>query len=131
MSILARWRKHEDNRTQEISAGDPIFPGSGSACLAQPLGAHRKRDDPKLAMSVDMEGVSGIAGADETVFGKDEYNTARKWLLSDVNACVEGACDGGATYVEVHDTHGWNKRNIPYGDLDQRAYLVKGGNLFF
>jgi D-amino peptidase len=95
------------------------------------FGQDRKGDPAKVAISVDMEGISGVAGADETEFGKDEYNAARKWMLSDVNACVEGACDGGATYVQIHDTHGGNKRNLPYGELDPRAYLVKGGNLFF
>ena len=90
-----------------------------------------RRDFKKVAISVDMEGVSGVVSSEEVTFGTEEFLSARRWLVSDVNAAVEGALDAGATYVEVHDTHGANKRHIPYEELHPTAHLVKGGNLFF
>jgi len=105
------------------------FPGQGrSGGQAPPAG---KRDFHKVAISVDMEGISGVVSEQEVTFGTEEFHRARKWLVADVNAAIEGALDGGATYIEVHDTHGANKRHIPYDELHPAAHLVKGGNLFF
>ena len=89
------------------------------------------RDYRKVAISVDMEGISGVVSEQEVTFGTDEFQLARKWLVSDVNAAIEGALEAGATYIEIHDTHGANKRHIPYDALHPAARLVKGGNLFF
>ena len=89
------------------------------------------RDWRRVAISVDMEGASGVVAEEETNQTTEEYRTARRWLVSDVNASVEGALDAGATYIEVHDTHNLNKRNIPFEDLHPKAHLVRGGNTYF
>ena len=89
------------------------------------------RDYSKVAISVDMEGISGIVSSRERLLDAPEFAAARKWLVSDVNAAVEGALDAGATRITVHDTHGSEKRNIPYDELHPAANLIRGGNQFF
>ncbi len=113
----------------------------GSALAAAALGglARRsaaalpapERDYTKVAISVDMEGISGIVGGTERQLGGPEFAAARRWLVSDVNAAIEGAVDAGATHITVHDTHGSEKRNIPYDELHPAANLIRGGNQFF
>jgi len=44
----------------------------------------------------------------------------------DLNAVVEGAVEGGATYVEVHDSHGSKNRNVVIERLHPEANLVQG-----
>lgn len=57
---------------------------------------------------------------------KDEEEfTSREWMTADVNAAIEGAFEGGATYVCVRDAHG-PARNIVPEDLDRRADLCRG-----
>jgi len=103
------------------------------ASLSAGIGAAQPntRDARRVAISVDMEGISGVVSRAEDSPGSGEYAQAQKWLVSDVNAAVQGAVDAGATYIEVHDTHGGNKRNVPFGELHSAAHLVRGGNLFF
>jgi D-amino peptidase len=110
-----------------------------SAALAAPALVHGgqggavagARDWRRVAISVDMEGATGVVAEEETNQTTEEYRAARRWMLSDVNAAVEGALDAGATYIEVHDTHNISKRNIPFEDLHPKAHLVRGGNTYF
>lgn len=90
-----------------------------------------ERDYSKVAISVDMEGISGIVSDPERTVGAPEFAAGRKWLVADVNAAIEGALDAGATKITVHDTHGSAKRNILYDELHPAANLIRGGNQFF
>lgn len=90
-----------------------------------------KRDFARVAVSVDAEGISGVVSMKEVTFGTKEFEVARQWMVSDVNAAVEGAVAAGATHIEVHDTHGGDKRSIPYEELHPSAYLVRGGSIYF
>jgi D-amino peptidase len=78
----------------------------------------------KVYMSVDMEGITGIVHADQTLSGAD-YNLARKWMADDVNAAIQGALDAGATEIIVNDSHG-DMRNILLSDLNPAATLITG-----
>lgn len=104
--------------------------GLGARARSQPSQS-AKRDFRKVAISVDGEGISGVVNRAELNFDSPEFKEARQWMVSDVNAAVEGALQAGATHIEVHDTEGGIKRSIPYEALNQSAYLVKGGNLYF
>jgi len=77
----------------------------------------------KVYISVDMEGISGINGDDQTAAGGAEYGRARKLMAEDANAAIRGAFEGGATDVLVNDSHG-GQRNLLPEDLDPRARLI-------
>jgi D-amino peptidase len=77
----------------------------------------------RVYISVDMEGISGINGDDQTSAGQPEYNRARKLMAEDANAAIRGAFEGGATDVLVNDSHG-GQRNLLPEDLDPRARLI-------
>ena len=89
-------------------------------CLtAASAGAQTKR----VYISVDMEGISGVVGDDQTSAGQPEYARSRKLMAEDANAAIRGAFDGGATAVVVNDSHG-SQRNLLPEDLDPRARLI-------
>lgn len=77
----------------------------------------------KVYISVDMEGISGVNGDDQTAAGQPEYGRARKLMAEDANAAIRGAFAGGATDVVVNDSHG-GQRNLLPEDLDPRARLI-------
>lgn len=77
----------------------------------------------KVYISVDLEGISGINGDDQTSAGQAEYARGRKLMAEDANAAIRGAFAGGATEVVVNDSHG-GQRNLLPEDLDPRARLI-------
>lgn len=77
----------------------------------------------KVYISVDLEGISGINGDDQTAAGQPEYARGRKLMVDDANAAIRGAFAGGATDVLVNDSHG-SQRNLLPEDLDPRARLI-------
>jgi D-amino peptidase len=77
----------------------------------------------RVYISVDLEGISGINGDDQTSAGQPEYARARKLMAEDANAAIRGAFEGGATEVVVNDSHG-GQRNLLPEDLDPRARLI-------
>ena len=77
----------------------------------------------RVYISVDMEGISGISGSDQTSAGQPEYGRSRKLMAEDANAAIRGAFAGGATEVLVNDSHG-GQRNLLPEDLDPRARLI-------
>lgn len=77
----------------------------------------------RVYISVDMEGISGIADSSQLSSGQPEYNRYRKLTVQDVNAAVEGAWAGGAGPILVNDSHG-SMRNVVIEDLDPRARLI-------
>jgi D-amino peptidase len=79
----------------------------------------------RVFVSADMEGVSGIATAEDVVKGCEEYARGQELLHRDVNAAVAGAFDAGAEEVLVNDAHS-TMRNLDPERLDGRAALVRG-----
>jgi len=80
----------------------------------------------KVCISLDMEGISGITQLSQVEKTSPEFQHGRELLTMDVNAVVEGAVEGGATYIEVHDTHGSKNRNVLIDKLHSKANLVQG-----
>ena len=76
-------------------------------------------------ISADMEGISGIAAAEDVVREEPEYERGVELLHADVNAAIEGAVAGGADSVLVNDSHS-SMRNLDRSRLDDRATLVRG-----
>lgn len=77
----------------------------------------------RVYISVDMEGISGVSGSDQTTAGGSEYGRSRKLMVEDANAAIRGAFAGGATDVLVNDSHG-GQRNLLPEELDPRARLI-------
>jgi D-amino peptidase len=86
----------------------------------------------KVLISVDMEGISGVATRRETATGwpagapkGNDYERARAWMTADANAAIAGACEAGATEILVADAHN-GMLNLIWEDLDSRAELIRG-----
>jgi len=73
----------------------------------------------KVLISVDNEGISGIANMQELWM--------REAVTDDTNAAIEGALAAGATEVVVMDSHGATKDNILWDRLHPRASVIRGG----
>jgi D-amino peptidase len=78
-----------------------------------------------VAISVDMEGVAGIATRQQTRPGGRDYQLARALMTAEANAAIAGAFDGGAASVVVNDSHG-PMDNLLGEQLDPRADYVVG-----
>ena len=92
-------------------------------CFVPPVAVVEAQQAKRVYISVDMEGISGVNGDDQTSAGQAEYARARKLMAEDANAAIRGAFDGGATDVVVNDSHG-GQRNLLPEDLDPRARLI-------
>lgn len=79
----------------------------------------------KVYISVDMEGISGIATYDQIIRGGHGYPRAQELMTAETNAAIDGAFLGGATEVLVNDSHG-TMDNLLHEALDPRARLVFG-----
>ena len=79
----------------------------------------------KVYISVDLEGVAGIADWDQCIAGGDDYALGRQLALGEVNAAIDGAVEAGATSVLVNDSHSL-MRNLPPGELAGEASYLSG-----
>jgi D-amino peptidase len=79
----------------------------------------------RVFLSADMEGITGVCHRDHLLAGNADYERARRWLTSDVNAAVQGAVDGGATEIVVADGHA-TMRNVLLDELHPAAQLLCG-----
>ena len=79
----------------------------------------------EVFVSIDMEGVAGIAHIRQVMRGTDDYPAARQLMTREANAAVAGAFAGGATRVVVNDSHG-DMTNLLPDRMDPRAELTIG-----
>jgi D-amino peptidase len=84
-----------------------------------------KRDVSSVWISVDMEGIGGVAAYSHVMMKGVEYERARIWMTQEVNASIEGAASNGASRFCVNDSHG-NMHNLFADDVDPRAELLVG-----
>lgn len=80
---------------------------------------------PRIFISVDMEGATGIVHEEQVTVKGDDYERGRALLTGDVNAAVEGAVEAGATEAVICEGHAV-MRVIPIEKLHERARLVSG-----
>ena len=74
----------------------------------------------------DMEGVSGVCRSGHVRHGDPLYAAGRRYLTWDVNACVAGCFDAGASGVVVRDAHSGQGDNFIWEELDPRAEYIMG-----
>jgi D-amino peptidase len=79
----------------------------------------------KVYVSADIEGISGVVSSTETEPLSPEWARARRLMMGEVNAAVEGALAAGATEIVVNDAHG-TKKNLMVEDLNPAATLLSG-----
>lgn len=104
-------------------AGIVVLLGVAVCALAGGVETRAQQAGKKVYISVDMEGISGVSGADQTTAGGAEYGRSRKLMAEDTNAAVRGALAAGATDILVNDSHG-GQRNLLPEDLHPRARLI-------
>jgi len=84
----------------------------------------------RVYISVDMEGVAGVAHEDQTdpiePRHAGDYNRFRRLMTSEANAAIAGALEAGAKAVLVNDSH-WLMRNLLAEELNPAAELLSGG----
>ncbi len=84
----------------------------------------------RVYISVDMEGIAGVAHEDQTDPTEPrhaaEYARSCRLMTAEANAAIEGALAAGATAVTVSDSH-WLMRNIIADELHEAAELISGG----
>ncbi|ONI80022.1 peptide ABC transporter substrate-binding protein [Actinosynnema sp. ALI-1.44] len=76
-------------------------------------------------ISADMEGATGVTHTQDVIPGTEQWQRMRRLFTSDVNACVAGLHDGGATSVLINEAHS-SQRNLLLEDLDTRATMLTG-----
>lgn len=81
----------------------------------------------KVFMSVDMEGITGIAVAAQTAEDHSLYRRGCSFMVGDVNAAIEGALSAGAKEILINDSHG-SMTNIELEKLNPQARLLSGAN---
>lgn len=84
----------------------------------------------RIYISVDMEGLAGVAHPHQVVHGRDgvdraDYDRSRALMAGETNAAVESALEHGAREVVVNDSH-WLMRNLRAEDLHPAARLISG-----
>ncbi|MDX6217070.1 MAG: D-amino peptidase [Frankiales bacterium] len=78
----------------------------------------------KVYVSIDMEGVAGIASPDQVLPGRLHYLEGRRLMTAEANAVALGCFEAGVAEVLVNDSHG-PMDNLLGEDLDPRVeYLV-------
>jgi D-amino peptidase len=79
----------------------------------------------RVYLETDMEGVAGVLNFHEwTEPGQPYYEQAKEFLTLEINAAIDGFLEGGATYILVHDGHGFGGINVAL--LDPRVEYVRG-----
>ena len=77
----------------------------------------------KVYVFTDMEGCSAVT-CSEQISG-ERKEEGKRLMVEDMNACVAGCFDAGATEVVVRDGHGGGL-NVDPALLDPRAKLIQG-----
>lgn len=72
-----------------------------------------------------MEGISGICRKSQVLPDGAHYREGRTYMTADVNACVEGCLQGGATRIIVRDVHG-SGSNLLWDSLHPGAEYIMG-----
>lgn len=80
----------------------------------------------KIYIIIDMEGITGVVSPDKQAKpGSPGYQEARESLMSDLNAAVEGALEGGASEVLIYDMHYYGL-NVILDKLHPKAKIIMG-----
>jgi D-amino peptidase len=79
----------------------------------------------RVYVKVDMDGVSGVVCPEQLRPGTADYEHARRLLMNDVKAVLDGAFAAGCTGAVIYDMHA-EGRNLDMESLDRRAVAICG-----
>ena len=80
----------------------------------------------KIYVLVDAEGISGVVNHDLQVKpDSPRYEETRRLIMSDLDAAIEGALDGGASEIVVYDMHYWGT-NVILDELHTKVRVLLG-----
>ncbi len=79
----------------------------------------------RVHISIDMEGVGGVAIGADTTAGTPQYAQCQQLMTAECNAAIEGCFDAGVSEVLVNDAHGTHS-NLLQELLDPRVSVVRG-----
>lgn len=80
----------------------------------------------KIYILVDAEGISGVVNHDMQVKpDSPRYEETRRLIMSDLNAAIDGAVEGGAAEIVVYDMHYYGT-NVALEALHPKAKAVLG-----
>jgi D-amino peptidase len=81
----------------------------------------------KYLLSVDIEGITGVAGKTFATQNGKHYEMARRYMAHDVNAVVEGILEADPTaWIVVKDAHDTYAVNLDLERLHPQANLMQG-----
>jgi len=80
----------------------------------------------KVFIFSDLEGISGVCRFVQTGEDGPRYEDARRLLMGDINACVDGLLDAGVDQVVVRDGHG-KPYNLVAEMMHPKATHIVGG----
>ena len=80
----------------------------------------------KVHITVDMEGIAGLAHEDQADRKGQDYQRMRELLTAEVQAAVEGAKEGGAKEIVICDAHDTGL-NLIVEKLDDEVVVIEGG----
>jgi D-amino peptidase len=78
----------------------------------------------KVYMSVDMEGITGVAGSYQILQDPGALPEVRELVTGDVNAAIAGAKEAGATTIWVNENH--SGRDLLLEKVDPIAEVIIG-----
>lgn len=96
--------------------------------VAWPVADAPQQRGLKVFISVDMEGLAGVASSNDVSSTGRDYAHFRGIMAGETNAAIAGAAQAGATEIVVRDSHG-DKLNLLPADVDRRARLLRGQSL--
>lgn len=67
----------------------------------------------RIFISCDMEGTAGVVDWSQCRGPGQDYETARRLMVEEVNAAIRGATDAGADDIVVNDSHGLMANLVP------------------
>ena len=80
----------------------------------------------KIYVIIDLEGITGVVSPDKQAKpGSSGYQEARELLMSDLNAAIEGALEGGASEILIYDMHYYGL-NVILDKLHPKAKIIMG-----
>ena len=91
---------------------------------ASPPAAAQSSSGPKIYISADLEGVTGVVTADQLGPGGFEYERFRRFMTEEVIAAIDGARAAGAGEILVSDSHG-NGENLLIKMLPDDVRIVR------
>jgi len=79
----------------------------------------------KLYISVDMEGITGVAHWDDVTHGKHRYSQIQKQMTAEVQAACEVSFKAGAKEIVIKDAHDTG-RNLLIDLLPENVRVIHG-----